>query len=324
MMNSLKKYFYILSLAALLAVPVQVYGQEVSISFDSTIPSEVRQGEEVVIPILLENSSNTEINTIKMSVLVPNDIFLLDNFWFENSLVSLWIEDPSIVEKGDVSVLTFTGLIPGGTDASGHLVSIILRALEDDGKATIKITDASTYLHTGKAEKINLDGREVDISLLPSLDSTIPQRDFVIQDKEPPNDFFPIVARNTQIFNGDYFLMFHTIDLQTGIDRFEILESTLFYTEEELADSRNLYWREVQNPARLQDQGLDSYLYVRAYDNAGNHRTVVIPPTSFSGSVSFWDILKESLRSIVLVLVLGGVTLVGVRRRRKNNEKFSE
>ncbi len=323
MMNKFMKLLLNSALAILLfAAPFSVFAQNLSVDFKPSSNS-IRIGEEILLPLALNNPNNININTIKVTVVIPKRDFEIENFWFENSLVPLWIEDPLVTETDSTFLLTFTGLIPGGTDKSGDLVTIVLRALGEEGQTSIRLIDASAYKNSRQAELVPLAEQYTFFSLLTADDDSIPRQDIVLKDLEPPEDFFPIVAKSAELFDGDYFLMFHTIDRQTGIDRFEILESETFYDEAALAEGSSLYWRIAENPARLSDQSLESYLYVRAYDNAGNHRTVIIPPTSFVVTSSVSVILRIVTRLALFLLVISVAFFLILRKKRVAHEEVS-
>jgi hypothetical protein len=72
------------------------------------------------------------------------------------------------------------------------------------------------------------------------------------------------------MFNGKYFVIFNTRDIGSGIDRYEILESPLYFSMSDLESRDDLLWRDIASPGILSDQSRRSHIYIRVYDYAGN------------------------------------------------------
>ncbi|HHE65575.1 MAG TPA: hypothetical protein ENL09_06080 [Bacteroidetes bacterium] len=91
------------------------------------------------------------------------------------------------------------------------------------------------------------------------------------------------------IYDGKYFIVFSTVDKQTGLDHYEILEITpeeLEKIKKEDGGIANFFnklfgkweekssWKEGESPYLLADQSLGSVIKVKAIDKAGNERLV--------------------------------------------------
>lgn len=80
------------------------------------------------------------------------------------------------------------------------------------------------------------------------------------RDIEAPESFTPIVASDPSIYDGKYFLVFSTVDKNSGIDHYEVREG--IWGEYAVASS----------PYLIMDQTLSKNLYIVAIDKAGNKR----------------------------------------------------
>ena len=94
-----------------------------------------------------------------------------------------------------------------------------------------------------------------------------------VKDKELPETFSPEVARDPDIFGGQWFAVFDTQDKISGIDHYEVLESKLKYHQ--LAFG---FWNRSESPYLLSDQKLESYIFIKAVDKSGNKRIETISP----------------------------------------------
>lgn len=285
-----------------------------SVDFE-TAELTVNASQELRIPILLDNPTRENINTVQATVIVPRESFSIQTYWLEQSIIPLWVEEPTVTETETAYYVSFTGLIPGGTTESGELFTLVVKALDPIERTTVRLLDPQVYRNTRTADGVALSDQYLFVRITPYDAGVVPQQDVIIEDAIPPEDFFPIVGKSQTVFDGDYFVMFQTLDRQTGIDFYDVLESEYFYSTEELAASEGqLYWRQATNPMRLQDQTLQSYIYVRAHDRAGNSRTVIIPPTVFVEKTPLSRILVVGSIPIVLVI---GVSVVLWRRRHR-------
>lgn len=282
-----------------------------SVDFDSAELT-VNASQEFRVPIVLENPGKVDINTVQATVIIPKESFSIQTYWLEQSIVPLWVEEPTVTETDTAYYVSFTGLIPGGTTASGEILTLILKASDPIERTTLRLLDPEVYRNTRTAEGVSLGDQYLFVRITPYDAGIVPQQDIVIEDTVPPEDFFPIVGKSQTVFDGDYFVMFQTLDRQTGVAFYDVLESPYFYTTEELSENNDkLYWRQATNPMRLQDQTLESYVYVRAHDRAGNSRTVIIPPTVFVEKTPWSRIL--GLGCLVVTLF---ALAVFIRRRR--------
>ena len=272
----MNRVFFLLCIFVLV-VPSTVAARGLSLNF-AGIGSIVNARQTIQIPVVLENPDQVPINSVSATVAIPKRAFLYEQYWLGESLVSLWVEQPTVTESDSAYYISFTGLIPGGTIKGGVIATFVVQARDPLQRASVSLLDPVLYKHTATADALRLPEKHVFLEIVAYDAGLAPQQEVVIADQIPPEEFFPIVGRREGVFDGAYFVMFKAVDRQSGIGRYELLEADELYAEDEL-DS--FYWRSVSNPARLNDQELQSYVYVRATDNAGNARTVIIPPTGF-------------------------------------------
>jgi hypothetical protein len=172
-------------------------------------------------------------------------------------------------------------------------------------------------------------------------------REAISADTIPPEPFVVELRQRADMFNGDYFLIFDTVDKQTGVDHFEVLELRPGQRYGEQADLSwwdKLWGKEYTVPVwqqatinyRLQDQTLNSTIRVKALDKAGNERMVeFIPPPEVREKMEETTKSRENMLLLtvgavaLLILLLIVVVYLVVKRKRRlthayNNHKSDD
>lgn len=87
-----------------------------------------------------------------------------------------------------------------------------------------------------------------------------------LQDRSAPEKFEILIAQDESVYGGQYFATFAAEDKTSGLDHYEIQESTL------PGLLKNKEWVEAESPQLLVDQASWSIIRVKAVDKAGNER----------------------------------------------------
>ena len=166
----------------------------------------------------------------------------------------------------------------------------------DTGTSVWNISDLSVLLHDGKGTPAHT--RIVNHSIIVEEKITINEELYVsVQDVEPPEKFTLYIDRSPEIFDNATFVVFSAQDKNSGIDYYEILES-----KRKIQNYDSDVWNAAQSPYLLEDQLLESYIYVRAVDRAGNTRLAVHTP-DHGKSISI-SIILYALYALLFVYVL--------------------
>ncbi len=258
-------------------------------------------GEQYTVNVLLD-TEGASINAISGGISFPQDTLGFQDVRDGNSVVNFWIEKPEVKQPGTVS---FSGIIPGGYQgAKGFVFSIVfsaktsqtgtllfqnMKVLLNDGKGTQADTKTLPFQFVISEPKAGVP------ALVPNPDQTSPAQvsdtpQFVVDDTTPPESFNPEIEQASSIFDGKYFLVFATQDKESGIDHYEVCEG-----------SRSSCVT-ATNPYLLQNQNLDEQIFVKAVDNNGNERTIVLPPQNPKSSNR--DDLIAALLLALFVLLL--------------------
>jgi len=276
------------------------------------------------------------INTIEGEIELPRDLELKD-FMIGESIINIWVDAPKAdqVQKiNDDGLLRFSGGIPGGYCGSikgdpgmsnivGRLIFATPKSMDSDFKK-IKINflgGTKVYLNDGLGTLGELVNKNAEITLLQNRKEKDNGLDTAMKnDNILPEPFMVEFYKSNKLFNGKYYIIFNTVDKQSGVDHYEILE---IRSEEEIGGktsrnfvdylmsikrSENVQWKKADMPYVLEDQSLQSIVRVKAVDKVGNERIVeYIPPTQAKE-----EIRLASKRKMIVVLLWGaGAALLG-------------
>ena len=233
-------------------------------SFD-TLDKNVSVGQEFKIDLNI-NTENENINAVKGKIIFSTDLLELSEIRDGNSFVNFWIDRPIYQDGG----IIFSGITPGGyTLDKGLILSIVFKA-KKEGNALIKINNGSVLKNDGNGTESKLKISNLDINILYN-DQTKEDQTLNIKDKESPDIFKPEISHDPSLFNNKWFITFVAQDKESGIDRYEIKESRYH-----IFDFSG--WIRAENPYLLVDQSLNSFIFIKAIDKAGNERIVKLSP----------------------------------------------
>ena len=243
------------------------------------------------------NTEGESINAIEGEILFPVDNLEFQQINDGGSFVSLWIKKPSF----DKNSVIFSGISPGGYEGKeAYLFSLILKGKET-GEVTIDAKNMQLlrneppgFLVATRISSLKLEIKEQ--SLTPEF--SLPE------DKTPPEIFTPYISKDSNVFDGKWFLVFATQDKISGIDHYEVQENRKQKIE-------NRKWILAESPYLLKDQELKSYIYVKTIDRAGNERTAALPPQN--QSAWYEKYFLHIIFGIGIIIIIGGV-LIFIKR----------
>lgn len=271
----------------------------------------VAAGEQYAAAVYLD-TGNDNINAITGALLIPAE-FAVQAIRYGDSIIDFWVKAPTMVTgtiPDGTTKIMFSGVMSGGVSVNrGLLFSVLLVA---SGAASGKIASLSFE----KVAILKSDGRgtpatvvlkslTVTIAPPPTTPADVSITPIFTPDTTAPEQFIPAVARNKVLFDNQYFLVFLARDNDSGIDHYEVQESA--------NPTPGSLWLPAVSPYLLRDQTLRSYIFVQAFDQAGNIRQAVVLPLGHSTSsyqkYLFWCILG------VVVLVL---FILFIKRKRRS------
>lgn len=276
---------------------------------------ELNVNQEFKVDIYL-NSENELINAFSGEIIYPADLIELENILDGGSIINLWIDKPVNSPLYINNILTnknkiyFSGITPGGfRGSSGLLLSLIFKA-KNEGSGFISFENSKFLLNDGQGTETKIKNVKFNFNILPAGAKIIDSNQVILPiDNLPPEDFSPQILQNPEMFDNKYFLIFSTQDKGRGIDHYEILEWKKDFSILDLIKkiiypkSYNLNyqkWTKTESPYVLLDQKLQSDIYVKAVDKAGNEKIAMVPaknPLRWYENWLIWSI-------IILVIII--------------------
>ena len=256
------RMFYISTLifsVTFLCIPFVAVAAEITLE---TNKEHVAMGEQFIVSLSI--TSEKSVNAVQGQIVFPASNLEFKDVRSGNSSITFWVEGPDVESPG---VISFSGITPGGFSGNDRLVFSAVFEGVKDGEIVFALKDVQVLLNDGLGTKDDVSSNEVATTVTGERSDIHLDE---IQDTELPETFTPLVGQDT-LFEGKYFVAFATQDKNSGIHHYEIKEYRLLPF---LGD-----WKEAASPYVLNDQTLQSFILIKAIDNAGNKRMSKIEPT---------------------------------------------
>lgn len=246
------------------------------------------------------------INAGRIVVSFPRNLVKAVDFSRGGSIFTLWISDPVFDnEKGEV---VFEGGVPGGycgriqgdPALTNVLGKIVFSVIGHDEKPILisPSTLSELYVSDGAGTRAPVTVQPTAVQLSETATGQNAWIQEVKDDTTPPEAFEVRVESTEDVFYGNYYAVFSTVDKQSGIDHYEIKERG--------------NWKRIESPYKLRDQALQDPVEIRAVDKAGNTRL---------GDYNRETVPERKARSmnpilfVVALVVLGGVGVYVLTRK---------
>lgn len=254
---------------------------------------DVKEKDGIQVKIFIDTRQKT-INALKMTVKYPADLIKFVQKSEKDSIISLWVEPPKENDSGEIS---FSGLIPGGFEGKNGLIGTFVFEAEQKGSGKIKISDFEVLLNDKKGTELSTVADEMNFSVGLASESEMDSGAAVIIDNEPPEDFNAEIVKEDELFDEKWSLVFETQDRISGVSHYEIQETKNGKISEE-------GWKIVERgPYLLDDQKLNSYVYIKAVDDSGNNRIVVLSPKNISNIIIYSIVFILAIVIIIFKLI---------------------
>ncbi len=302
-------------------------------------PGEVSvfRGDSVTLELRIDTDEGECINTVNAVIHYDPSIQVVD-VTRGDSILNLWVENPVI--NTEAHTVTFAGGIPGGycgriqgdPRLTNVLLGIVVRSpgfsigAGENPSARIWLDENSeVFLHDGYGTNATVRLQDAKILLQSSAGGTTQDewRNQVQGDNDLPSDFTITLSKDEFAFSGKYFITFNSIDKQSGIDHYEVMEEPFseFYSFNwGRADAP---WIVTESPYLLEDQTLNSTIRVKAIDKAGNERIAVLVPDTALRAISRDTLIAVTL-SIAFLVMIGGLVWYALWKRRQRLELESD
>ena len=278
------------------------------------------------------------INAIDAVVTYTDNITPID-ISIGNSIFNVWVESPVI--NTDNHTITFAGGIPNGycgrVEGDPRLTNVIAEIIfrspglqiggSDDTEVKVDFApETQVLLNDGQGTRAPLVALGGTFTLTKEAGATgivDLWRDEVRADDLPPEDFSVTLTRDEVAFAGEYFIVFSTVDKQTGISYYEVMEEPVLEFSQFKWGGVGVPWIKAESPYVLKDQSLNSIIRVRAIDKAGNEYVATLVPEESQQTLSknelYTYIFAAAVTGIAFILLLVLIVVLIHRRRHKKS-----
>ncbi len=265
----MKKYLFtcvICCLVSLSSVSAES-GATFSLSYDAK--QLTAEGQTKVSIYVLPNDD--AINALEGDIVLSKGSGQISAIEDGNSIVSAWVERPSVVDNS----IRFAGIIPGGFNGiyspfeeaklPGLVFQFTLRATTP-GTVSVSLNNLKAYKGAGEDSLVRLDPDLLTVPFIQASGLSTGQSSDIVA----PSDLTAEVVKLGNETDG-WFAVFSARDNGSGIDYFEYQESL---TENPSDDQ----WERVESPVRLKDQTRRHYVIIKAVDRNGNSTLLAVAP----------------------------------------------
>ncbi len=259
------------------------------------------QGDSLGIAIYL-NSDNETINAAQIDINFSPEFLEILSIDRSKSLFNLWPRE--LVLENRIGLATIIGGLPTPGFIGNELVGIINFRAKSFGETNLVFgEDSRVLLNDGKGTEAKLERSGAVLKIIKAPVGYEAQ-DLISQpDSIPPESFNLVITKTRSAFNGQYFVIFGTIDNQSGISHYEIRE---------IVNGKIGDWKIAASPEVLQNQEGKIVVQVKAVDRAGNEITSKAEVVATSKKQTAVKII------IVAILIITVVWIVYKRRTRPN------
>ncbi len=330
------------ALGALAFLLVLGYGSDAgaaSLYIDPAFPK-LQMGDAVELSVRLDTNEAEEecINAVDGVIsysenLSPVDVSIGD------SIFSMWVEQPKIdKEKRTITFAGgvpngYCGRVPGDPRLTNSIVKLIFRSpgftigSGNTGTTTGKVEflpETTAYLNDGFGTKAELAmfGASVEMGNKPGAELVDPWREAVVTDTLEPAPFSITVERIPNE-TGDYYAIFNTSDKQTGIDQYLVLEEPIESRFSFIWGRADAPWVATRSPHLLKDQSLNSTIYVKAIDKAGNEYIATFVPDQAVRTMPLQETILFGVLGFLIIGILIISMFIGRKLWKRRKEKIA-
>jgi hypothetical protein len=322
-------------LLILLALFVSPVAEAATLYIDPGVATLYR-GDAVksAVRIMPDQAAGECINAVDATITYSDNIQPVD-VSIGNSIFNAWIEQPTINPEN--RTITFAGGIPNGycgrVEGDPRLTNIIAEIVfrspgmmiggGDNNEVLIDFGDTTQVLLNdglGTVASLRTLGARYTLDRAAGAELNDPWRDSVRADNIPPEEFsLDLYWDSSGInFTGKYMLVFSTVDKQTGIDYYEVMEEPVLEFSQFKWGGVGVPWVRADSPYEIKDQTLNSIIRVKAVDKAGNEYIATFVPDQSLQTLSkneLYTYLAIAGSALVVVILIIAAVIFWRRRR---------
>lgn len=204
------------------------------------------------------NTEFQNINAIEGTIVFDKNLILKETI-DSDSFINFWIEKDISGES-----FQFAGIVPGGFRGTGGKLFTLVFETQNSGKTSIVLQNAAVFLNDGFGTREIVSVKQKEFIVSSKLSADFGEKNLFSSDVYSPESFKPEISKSDSLFDGKWFLVFATVDKNSGISHYLVKEAkfkTLMFFKS---------WKIVESPYVLSDQSKTSFIAIKAVDKAGN------------------------------------------------------
>lgn len=294
-LKNMKKIFYKNIYIIIATIILFLFSQQVayasSVSLDSSKET-VGIEEEFYLDVLLDTEGQS-INGIEGTIIFDNQSFSLVRIEDGKSMVSFWVEKPSVIDDNQIK---FSGIIPNGYEGMidpfntkqklpGPVLRLVFKGLKE-AEAKFYSLPGIVTLNDGEGTVQNFSPSNVNITIANYLNPLILQSN---DDVNPVIEYQ--IIQDINLFNGKFVLVYHAFDKGTGIEKVLIKEG-------------KRKWKEIESPYQLSDQSRRSPISLMAINFSGASIIKAIDPQPSLLVNHFYQLILIVIIVLIFIIIL--------------------
>lgn len=257
--------------------------------------------DDIFLVSLILDTEGEKINAAEVEIGFSQENLEIFDISLANSIFVFFPKEPQLEKEGKIY---FVGGVPHGFEGKGKILTLAFKVISEQKQETeiLILPSSQVFLNDGKGTKAFLKTKKAVFSL--NEKKAFPQNEWekiLKEDKNPPEPFEIVLAKDPLIFEGKYFIAFYTKDNESGIDHYEVKEG-------------KRPWKIAKSPYLLEDQTLKEPIFVKAVDKAKNERIAKLFPKKPPKKPIYQK--KEFWGAILIILLLSFILMI-LKKRKK-------
>lgn len=278
-----------------------------SASIRINAPEQALSNRNPITVLVSLDTDNTSVSGIGGSFSYPTELFDVKSISIENSIVPLWIKQPTVSEDKNIdgrTHITFEGIFPGGYSGisspyyegfrAGTIFMVTL-VPKNKGTAVLLVDDIVLNEFNQNATPIPVES-SLRIIKVPDLVG-LPSSDTSIQQEVLRSSIGAVISRDPLINNNAWYVLVTDNERINPIKKIYIAETNDYSVYRVKSES----WKEVSNPYVLFYQDRTKYVHIKVLYTNNTYALTTLLPVENSNSI---ENTSRILVSIVVALSL--------------------
>jgi hypothetical protein len=264
--------------------------------------------QPITVQVFLDTENDT-VSGISGNFSFDSDLFSVDSISAENSIVSLWVKQPTLSQEiylDGRTHITFEGIFPGGYSGirspyyfgsmPGKLLTVTLIP-KNNGVGNLMVDDIALNAYNSEATPIKTESVIRQIAV-PHLTGVAPDISRISREVKSTDSSF--ITRDPLVNNNAWYLVTNDTQAKSAIDTIYVAETDDW--DAHLVDER--MWKKAANEYVLSFQKRTKYVHIKIVYTDGTYTLTTLPPVENSTSIPYTSRILGGVAFALLLLYL--------------------